>query len=159
MSGVSLTHEEFVRRFWSRVDKSGDCWLWTGSRSTSSGYGGVKRAGRQVLVHRVAYELANGPPPVGMYVCHHCDTPLCCNPAHLYAGTPKQNSADREQRRRRKCLQGPEQPLSKLTADQAREVRRLHDRGLSYPTLARMFGMSAFAIGRVCRREGYANVD
>lgn len=93
-----------------------------------------------------------------MYVCHHCDTPLCCNPAHLYAGTPKQNSADRDRRTQVRWRRGVEQPLAKLTAEQVREIRRLHADGVSYPKLSQTFGVSAFVIGRVCRREGYANV-
>jgi hypothetical protein len=31
--------------FWARVDKTGDCWVWTGSRSGEAGYGRWRNAG------------------------------------------------------------------------------------------------------------------
>lgn len=59
--------------FWSRVDKSGPCWLWRGAKA-STGYGNVLLNGVYMRAHRVAYALTNGPIPLGQHVCHHCDT-------------------------------------------------------------------------------------
>lgn len=90
-----------AERLWKRVAK-GDpesCWLWTGS-VCSDGYGTIGTTGngiggdKVVGVHRVAYEAEFGPIPVGMCVCHKCDNPRCCNPAHLFLGTVRDNVYD-----------------------------------------------------------------
>jgi len=68
------------------------CLEWTGC--TSHGYGLIGVNGNQVQAHRVAWELANGPIPAGMEVCHKCDRPPCCDPEHLFIGTHTDNMAD-----------------------------------------------------------------
>jgi hypothetical protein len=83
-----------AERFWEKVDKSGECWLWTGALA-SNGYGRITPVtGVSAGAHRVSYELHNGPIPKGMMVMHSCDVPSCVNPDHLSLGTAKDNMAD-----------------------------------------------------------------
>lgn len=99
--GRELTTEE---RFWKYVDKDadGDCWLWTGARSTGPRrkWHGVFHDNGQVLAHRFSYELHEEDIPEGMQVNHHCDVPHCVNPEHLYVGTQEENIHDAIERGR-----------------------------------------------------------
>lgn len=77
-------------RFWAKVDKSGECWLWRGTVD-DHGYGRMGVAYRSVLAHRLAYELVIGPIPVGLTLDHLCRVRLCVNPAHLEPVTQSEN--------------------------------------------------------------------
>ncbi|RBY82659.1 HNH endonuclease signature motif containing protein [Blastococcus sp. TF02A-26] len=77
-------------RFWAKVDRSGECWLWTGA-VTSAGYGSWSSDGHRLSPHRVTYEAVHGPIPDGLQIDHLCRVRLCVNPQHLEAVTPQVN--------------------------------------------------------------------
>lgn len=81
-------------RFFSKVQKSDSCWLWTGHKDPN-GYGRIAM-GRGYLEksHRMSYILHKGQIQKGLVVMHSCDTPSCVNPEHLEAGTYSQNLRD-----------------------------------------------------------------
>lgn len=76
--------------FWSRVDTTGECWLWTG-RPTAQGYGAVRWRGRQTTAHRVSVEIHSGPIGRGLQVDHACRNRLCVRPDHLRVVTDGEN--------------------------------------------------------------------
>ena len=82
-----------AERLDARLDKTGDCWLWTGSR-TAKGYGTIHVGGREgqtLYVHRLQYERHVGPIPDGLYLDHLCRVRHCGNPSHLEPVTNRQN--------------------------------------------------------------------
>lgn len=81
-------------RFDLYVDKSGDCWNWTGGKFRA-GYGSFNPGGQNVRAHRFAFELANGPIPEGAEIDHICLNRGCVRPEHLRLTTRKQNMENR----------------------------------------------------------------
>jgi hypothetical protein len=64
-----------------------------------TGYGKVRRKGKTMAAHRVAYIAFYGTNPKA-WLRHTCDVSSCVNPQHLIPGTPKENAADRVERNR-----------------------------------------------------------
>jgi hypothetical protein len=135
------------RRFWSHVDKTEGCWLWTGS-PVGKGYGRIGISGHGVLVHRFAYELLVGPIPEGLTIDHvkanGCTSKLCVKaiadefgPAHLEAVTPRENNL------RGDCYSGV-------------NARKTHcSRGHPYDLANTYITPEGFRQCRACRRYRY----
>lgn len=97
--------ERVIAGFWARVDRRGpdECWPWVGTL-TSKGYGEYRpMRGVYWRASRLSWTIAHGPIPPGLQVCHSCDVRYpagdrtyrrCCNEAHLWLGTDKQNTRD-----------------------------------------------------------------
>jgi hypothetical protein len=146
-------------RFWAKVQKRGvdDCWVWTGNLTEKNGYGRLRVSGQMVCAHRVSWELHNGLIPEGLLVLHKCDNPPCCNPAHLFLGTHKDNSMDAIAKSRH--AHGERAGTAVLTADQVREIRTLYStKQANQPELAVMFNQNTGNISRIIRREMWGSV-
>lgn len=133
-----------AERFWAKVDKRGpdERWPWSGPRDRKS-YGTIWPSLR---AHRVSYELANGPIPAGMCVCHRCDNPPCVNPAHLWLGTIAENTADKMEKGRQRFLRGDESPAAKLTTAQIAIIRATPG---TQKDVAAQFGISQSHVHRI----------
>ena len=122
-------------RFWSKVNKTDSCWLWTGKKGR---YGQFRLNGGIVGAHRVSWELANGPIPNGLLVCHSCDVPLCVNPAHLFLGRQGDNMQD--------MMNKDRHPRRRLSDQDRVNIRERVRRGEKQRSLAREYNVSEAAI-------------
>jgi uncharacterized protein (DUF433 family) len=153
---VPASPRSLAERFWSKVDKAGEdeCWLWTASLN-HYGYGQIQMLGplgrRPTQASRVAYTLTHGPIPEGGWVLHSCDTPACCNPAHLRLGTPKENSQDMVNRGR------AAKPGARITPDDVRDIRRrgAHE---SQHAIAHDFPLSPSQVNRIINKKRWKDV-
>ena len=147
-------------RLWNRVDKSdgpGACWPWTG-KSKVRGYPVMRFNGKQRRVARIILELDGRPAGTNQLACHTCDNPPCCNPAHLYPGSPADNVDDRQKRERFRWAVGEERRNTKLTTTQVLEIRSAHQSGESYESLARRFGVTSGNIRWIVKKKSWKHV-
>jgi hypothetical protein len=89
--------------------------------------------------------LYRGPIPAGFDICHHCDTPSCVNPAHLFLGTPADNSADmvRKGRVGKHHHRGSANPRAKLTEEMIQQILASGEPGT---VLAKRLGVSSTTV-------------
>lgn len=154
-------------RFWGRLSSTlGGCLEFQGI-CDKNGYGVIKVDGAMSRTHRLAWEQRNGPIPEGLFVCHRCDNPPCCNVDHLFLGTPAENAEDRDRKGRGRWLSGDNNPSSvnprrlprgdrhkntKLTAEQMVEIKKLYATGMyAQHEIASRFGVQQMTVSRVVR--------
>ncbi len=149
--------------FWSKVERRGpdECWPWKAAR-TPLGYGRLRYHMEGWKAHRLAWTLTNGDAG-DMQVCHSCDNPPCCNPAHLFLGTAKDNMQDMARKGRHPrnatnylptgekhhgrrtpevMARGEANGSAVLTEDQVKEIRLGRANGETHRSLASRFGVA-----------------
>ena len=137
----SLSCLPFEVRFWNKVKKTKSCWLWTGAKDPKSygKFGWHNR--RSKRCHRLAWELAHGRIPKGLQVLHRCDNPPCVNAAHLFLGTPKDNTHDAIAKNR--LAHGEHHGNARLTNHDVLQIRARYNGIFGQQTaIARIYGIS-----------------
>ncbi len=158
--------EKTIARFWAKVEKRGPvpwrypelgpCWIWCASKD-GDGYGHMTLCGVRRRAHRMAYVFAHGAIPASLHVCHRCDNPPCCNPAHLFLGRPKDNAFDRD--RKQRSARGRMYPQAVLTEDAVRQIRNLRANGAKLVELSARFGVSQNTCCMVAQRKAWKHVE
>lgn len=167
-------------RFWSHVEKTDTCWLWTGAGGRR-GYGFLNLDGRPYPAHRLAYELTYGLLLPGIWCLHHCDNPPCVRPDHLFLGTRGDNVRDMVAKQRHWAAVHPERVLrgamhhsarhpelrprgeaharATLTNALVREIRRLYSEAhVSKSGIARGLGISRSCVQHVLAERTWRHV-
>jgi hypothetical protein len=148
LSIVGLVDRD-VQHFWSLVDKTPTCWLWTAGKS-HNGYGEfwVPSLYSPIGAHRVSWWIKTGTrPPKGLQICHKCDIRLCVRPSHLFLGDAFNNMSDAS--RKGRIAHGERQGASKLTNAQVSEARRLYaSKAYNLQQLADMYHVHCSTIHR-----------
>lgn len=134
------------------------CWEWLGNIAPN-GYGSLRNSERKVNVaaHRASYSINIGPIPFGMLVCHTCDNKVCCNPAHLFLGTPADNVADMDAKGRRRTIapKGTANHNAKLTEADVLAIRQSE---LSGRKLAARYGVDQSVIYSIKKRTTWRHI-
>lgn len=158
-------------RFWSFVEKSARCWLWTGT-VLKNGYGMFRANNYNFRAHRVAWVFTHGVIPGDLVVMHLCDNRACCRPSHLVLGSQDANMADMVLKGRQaagdrngmralpgSALKGEQNGFSKLTEDAVRSIRRRYVRGIvTLTALAREYGTTEANVSLIVKRKAWRHV-
>lgn len=141
--------ENIVARFWKDVDRKGpdECWNYLG-HVHPGGYGIVSNVGRRALrAHRFACFLVGKDIPEDRMACHTCDNKRCCNPAHIYAGTARDNIMDAFSRGLITPVRGRNHSKAKLDPEKVAEIR--NNRHIPGIVFARKFGVCNQTISNI----------
>lgn len=97
------------RRITKKVERKGDCLIWTGYRG-KLGYGYIGYKGKAQLVHRFMYKQFVGEIPEGLVLDHVCRNRACIKISHLEPVTQMENVHRGKVMRRKKthCANGHE---------------------------------------------------
>jgi len=152
--------ENDEKRFWDKVDIKSDneCWEWKAGL-LETGRGAFWVNGKQIRAHRFSYETKVGHIPEDMLVCHVCDNGKCVNPNHLFVGTYKDNTQDMIKKGRKITLRGENDPKSKLTLAQAKEIYSMcKEKKSSQYKIGKLFNVSRSTVLSIWRGDNWKEI-
>jgi hypothetical protein len=139
------------RIFSFRIKENNGCWEWCSKRDRA-GYGQLTRERKNLMAHKLSYQIFVGPIKKGLYVCHKCDNPPCIRPDHLFLGTQKQNMKDCIEKGRFKIGGNKYSAAAnqRLTEKQVKEIRRKYPSGnYTQLELAKFYGVTQTCISDI----------
>jgi len=136
------------------------CFLWQGY--IEHGHGKISDGGKMNWIHRLAWELFNGPIPADKWVLHKCvGHANCWNPNHLYLGDSLQNNKDRCEQGRNGNINGAKNGRAILTIEQVAWIRKHYEpgsrKGMSTVRMAKILGVSQAAVYCVVKNITWKN--
>ena len=148
--------KEIEHRFWPKVKRGEpeECWLWI-AKARLREYGSFMAWKRPQYAHRIAYALVRGDLRLGDYVLHECDTPLCCNPDHLFLGTHTDNMRDKVAKGRGNFARGSASGGAKI--DEATALAIFNDPGAVMDT-ARKYGVTHTTVYNIRSGQTWCHV-
>lgn len=111
--------------------------------------------------HRIAFLLGNGHlPPAPLLVRHLCGERACCNPAHLAAGTNKENSRDmvRHGRAGRASRSYGAHPRRLIPDATVRVIKLALEAGVAQNRIAVNIGVPTRLINDIARGQTYNDI-
>lgn len=106
--------------------------------------------------HRVAYYISTGIDPQENLVCHTCDNPACCNPAHLFLGTSEDNQLDCANKGRKP--KGENHHNCTTTCEQVKEIRRMHGLGINCGEISRKMNKPRPTVNDIVTRKTWKHI-
>lgn len=147
-------NDKTISRFWSMVNKTESCWLWTGGKMPN-GYANFHiERNKSWRVHRFSYWLANGEIPPGKGVLHKCDVRHCVNPDHLFIGSQKDNLQDCKSKGR--TTTGTRNAMARLDNESVLKIRSAVG---SQRQIANMFNVHQSTVSNVINRKSWTHIS
>lgn len=150
-----LDLQHYKLHFQNKLERQGECLIYMGGKNPK-GYGQFSNPWT-ISAHRFSWIAEKCPIPKGLMVLHNCDMPSCCEITHLRLGTAKENTADMISRGRAKGaknpLKGENNPVSKITDQQAIEIAQLISQGLTGIQISKKLNISLWIVQDIrCKR-------
>jgi hypothetical protein len=153
----TMRNKEPMLRTYIVVRGPDECWPWVRARD-KDGYGRcVLGKGEEEKAHRMVYALTYRVLEDEEQVLHSCDNPPCCNPSHLFAGTPLVNVQDCTAKGRRHNQQGADNNASVITETIVRDILSLRGK-YDQRYVASKFNVSRATVGLIWQGKRWTHI-